>query len=235
MLSMEEGKMGEVPVISIGSLKRDVLRDIKYLSSKGMISGTEVYNIVKSFLKKFLNLNYEFTKDELFVELKNIYLPYNVKADFFKFIENIFVFEYSKINYSEHELRSFLDEFKGYLDYLLVSKAATDKRVGEVVAKRWKNKVFSRFFGKKDVGESKDNKESKEIVKVNPILAKHTDINSLVEQIYHSLYNSDVASAKYLYMQVIELYQKLPKNEQIAYYELINSTFLSIKDSQISS
>ena len=42
-MRMEEGKTGELQDRAI--LKRGINRDLKYLSSKGMISNVEVYNL----------------------------------------------------------------------------------------------------------------------------------------------------------------------------------------------
>ena len=78
---METGKTGEVEARAV--LRKDILRDINYLLKKGLVTNTEVYHIVKDFLKSYMKLEYEFTKDELFEELKSIYIPcYNIAEQY---------------------------------------------------------------------------------------------------------------------------------------------------------
>ncbi|MBC8500806.1 MAG: hypothetical protein ISS25_02005 [Nanoarchaeota archaeon] len=235
---MVEGKIGEIQAKA--TLRRDVLRDINYLSTKGLISDNEVYYLIKNFLRNYLRLDYEFTKDELFEELKNVYLPYNIRSDFFKFIEKVFMFEYSQVSYSDEDLKTFLNEFKSYIDYLLVSTQERSKRVGSVVFKRWKDRTLDYFrkFRKHDV--KKDDLQEKEVPHLSlevmsPVMANHVEINSLLEKIYYSLYNSDLTSATDLYQKVVSLYNTLPPEEKASYYEVLNSVYDSIKKSGLSS
>ena len=80
---MEEGKVGENDSKIV--LRKNTMRDINYLLSKNWFTEQDVYSLVKSFLKGYLNINYEFTKDELLEEMKNVYVPYTIRNDFFKF------------------------------------------------------------------------------------------------------------------------------------------------------
>ncbi|MBU0471071.1 MAG: hypothetical protein KKF65_00475 [Nanoarchaeota archaeon] len=230
---MDTGKVGELERRI--RIRRNILRDVNYLLSKGMISDTEVYYLIKNFLKDYLSLDYEFTKDELFGELKNVYLPYNIRADFFKFVDRIFMFEYSQVSYSDEELKLFLEKFKGFLDYLLVPNSEKGQLVGSFVARTWKKK-FSSFlkrivFKSNAKVQKQDDKVSLPLSILGVVEASHVDINSLLEKIYYSLYNSDVDSAVELYKEVVDLYNKIPSDEKINYYETLNVVYDSIKNS----
>ncbi|MFH1589475.1 MAG: hypothetical protein ABIB43_02825 [archaeon] len=225
---MEEGKVGEVEAKAV--LRRNILRDTNYLISKGLLTGNEVYYLIKSFLKDYLNLKYEFTKDELFLELKNIYIPFSIRADFFKFIEKVFMFEYSQVIYSEDELRSFLNEFKNFLDYLLVpTTIEKSARVGSIIFRNWRKKL-SKKREKVNVVDVQS-AVLLPLENLDPKKAGHVEINSLLEKIYYSLYNSDVDSAVELYKQVLQEYSALSDDEKMAYYETLNSVYQSIENS----
>jgi len=230
---MEEGKIGEVEAKV--KLRRNIIRDINYLLSKGLVSDREVYYLIKNFLRNYMHLEYEFTKDELFEELKTVYLPYTIRSDFFKFIDRIFMFEYSQVSYSDEELKALLEEFKGYLDYLLVPNFERKQVAGAIVFRNWKKRFGEYLKGFRKKEEQADYLKQKEerlpLKTLTPIEATHVDINSLLEKIYYSIYNSDVESAVELYQQVVELYNRLSPEEKADYYETLNSVYESIRNS----
>ena len=237
---MIEGKNGETEVKTMS--KHDILRDINYLSKKGVISGNEVYYLIKNFLRVYLKLDYEFTKDELFKELKNIYLPYNIRADFFKFIENVFIVEYSNVDFSDEELRSLINEFKGYLDYLFISNQGKAITASHVIARNWKHKIGDIFKSSKKKGDEKQQEEMPDNMEVPNLSLQsisssktnNVEINSLIEKIYYSLYNSDLGSAAELYNQVLSAYSSLTSEKKVNYYETIHSVYDAIKKSDLS-
>jgi len=227
---MEEGKVGEQESRIV--LRKNVLRDISYLQSKNWLSEEEVYDVVKNFLKDFLNLKYEFTKDELFSELKNIYLPYTIRSDFFKFVDKVFMFEYAQVKYSDSELRKLLTEFRSYLDYLLVPgfveksvKAAFLNRVRTAISTQ-----INKILRKKKVAEIPTTKEKlkkvdSDVLVQDSIMESHADINGLIERIYLSIDHKDLASARLLYKKVMAKYQFLSADDKSYYYEKILSIY----------
>ncbi len=226
---MEEGKIGELD--SKVLLRKDTIRDVNYFLSKNWITEEEVYKTVKKFLKRYLKIDYEFTKDELFEELKNMYLPYTIRSDFFNFVDKIFLFEYADVKYTEDELRVLLTEFKGYLDYLLIP-SFVEKSVNVILLKSIKTKLHdylrslllrqgaSKNKVKTKIEETIDvSNQPTSLVPIDEALESHIDLNSLIEKIYLSLDNDDVPSAAMLYKSAMSKYQFLTADEKIAYYE----------------
>ncbi|MBU1202260.1 MAG: hypothetical protein KKA51_07180 [Nanoarchaeota archaeon] len=233
---MEEGKSGENESKLV--LRKSTLRDINYLLSKSWVTEQEVYNLVKNFLKGYLNINYEFTKDELFEELKNVYLPYTIRADFFKFIDLVFMFEYSNVKYSDKELKILIEEFKNYLDYLIVPNFVEKSMTGTFFFKSIRGKLTNylksilKSQGRKEKSVLKDTKkqESKptNLSVLDPVYESHIDINTLLEKIYSSINNGDFDSAKILYKQAMDKYQLLSPDEKAKYYENLSSVYNSL-------
>ncbi|MBC8494723.1 hypothetical protein H8D36_01055 [archaeon] len=223
---MGEGEVGEIQSKVV--IRRNILRDVKYLMSKGLISEEEVYYLVKGFLKNYLKLNYEFTKDELFEELKNIYLPYNIRTDFFKFIDHIFLFEYSHAHYSDEELKSFLNEFRSYVDYLLTPSHEKKETGAKILLRKWSKRFFAKKLVVKEVVKEKT---PLSLQSLTPVMANHIELNSLIEKVYYSLYNSDIDGASSLYKQAMTIYEGLSSEEKVIYYEPIITVYESIKKS----
>lgn len=233
---MEKGKSGE-PGARV-ALRKNIFRDTNYLLSKGLITNNEVYYLVKNFLKNYLNLDYEFTKDELLEELKNIYLPYSIRADFFRFVDTIFLFEYSEVSYSDEELRVFLKEFQGYMDYLLVPTKEPAVKKGFFSSLKSKLAGYVYRSDKEKKGEKEEEKEPESFIEkeefpvevIDPVRAAHVDINSLIEKIYYSINNDDIESSSVIYKEAISLYNDLTPEEKVDYYETLNAAFESIKN-----
>ncbi|MAG39233.1 hypothetical protein CMO90_04065 [Candidatus Woesearchaeota archaeon] len=213
--------------------RKDVLKEVDYLLSKSWITEEEVYNMVKKFLKNYLKLDYEFTKEELFQELKGIYLPYTVRADFFKFIDNIFLFEYSTVKYSDEELRSLLGQFRGYIDYLLKPSIVEKSTAGIILLKRFKRKIIN-YLESVSKQKQKTIIVEKEEVEKQPtelqISDSRVDMSSLIEKIYFSIDNKDFESAKLLYKKAMNKYHFLTADEKISYYEKLLSVYNNLEE-----
>jgi|FLOH01.1.fsa_nt_gi hypothetical protein len=234
---MEEGKIGEVDVKQ--SLRKNILRDLNYLLSKGLISEREVYYLIKNFLKNYLKLDYEFTKEELIGELKNIYLPYKIRSDFLNFIDRVFVFEYAHAGYNDEELRSFLLEFKSYIDYLLVPSKTVAS--GQRLLQKIRSKIVTYLSSeKKDANViekeilqenifKKEEREATSLMVQNNVLSQHIDINSIIEKIYNSIDHGDQNSALLLYNELMIKYESLTSNEKASYYELLEELYLKLE------
>ncbi|MFH1771037.1 MAG: hypothetical protein ABH828_05800 [archaeon] len=231
---MEKGKLGEQGARAV--LRKNILRDIKYLQSKGLITNNEIYYLIKNFLKNYMNLNYEFTKDELLEELKNIYLPYRIRDDFFRFVDTIFMFEYSEVSYSDKELRDFLKEFEGYMEYLLVPSKEPAVKQGFFSSLRHKLIGYVEKSNKEKKGEVAEEKEPDTFIEkeefpvevIDSVKAAHADINGLIEKIYDSISNKDVESASAIYREALSLYNELTPEEKVNYYETLNEAYESI-------
>lgn len=233
---MGEEKRGENVEKAI--LRNNVLRDVNYLLSKGFITNEEVYFFIKKFLKKYLELDYEFTQEELFEELRNIYLPYDVKDDFLEFIDKIFIYEYSDLKYSDKELRVFLEEFKTYIDYLLSPPKSKNKIGGVIFLRKWRNKALDILHKiniiPKHIAE-KNKSPVHDLELMDNIKSSHITLNKLIEEVYYSLDNGDVDSAINTYKKVIGEYNHLEPVEKDDYYETIVSTYNSIQKVKASS
>lgn len=227
----------EVTTVDIESrilLRRNTLRDVNYLISKSWVTEAELYNLVKGFLKSYLNLGYEFTKEELFKELTNVYMPYAIRTDFFKFIEQVFLFEYSDVEFTNDEIRLLLHEFKKYVELLLSSSFSQSSIGRKILLKKARKKLVSYLSSivykdkKKHYHEEEIVEQPHELQTIDPIMNAHIDINSLIEKVYISIDHADYESAKSLYNKVLSKYQFLTADEKTHYYSILNEVYRAL-------
>lgn len=110
------------------------LKRCEYLHSKRVLKEQEVYTLVKDFFKEFLDLDYEFTEQELSNELKRVYLDEQTHSRVNALLMSVFRIQYTDVGLSEEELRKILKDF--------------ERIVNSMVMERQHRNVLQRFFHK---------------------------------------------------------------------------------------
>ncbi|MGV8169691.1 MAG: hypothetical protein ACP5N3_06590 [Candidatus Nanoarchaeia archaeon] len=97
--------------ISKKEILDDIIKKIDYYTSKNAVNDVDLYYLIKEFFKEFLDLNYEFSLDELLMELDKIYLDNSTRDHAVEFIEKVMIIEYADNSFSSEYIRELLREF----------------------------------------------------------------------------------------------------------------------------
>jgi hypothetical protein len=108
-------------------LIKSTISKIKHIILKDEISEMEVYLIVKNFFKEYLELNFEFTHEELIDELEKNYIEPKLKTKIVFLIKTIGVIEYSDTKFTFEKLKNMLFCFEETLLYLLKDENNNNK------------------------------------------------------------------------------------------------------------
>jgi hypothetical protein len=225
---MVEEKSGEESGKAL--LKKDTSKKIKYFLSKRVIKDNDVYYLLKDFLREYTGVDYHFTHQEIITELKNVYVPAGIRKDFFDLIDEVFSFEYIKKDYSDKELRGFLERFEKYLDELIVIHKREIPRSEKFRA--FIENIFLRKNKKELKKELVDEEEPVELMSVEeklPVIEGKNkfeiQFKTVMEQMYYSLDNDDAETAKNHYYELINLYNTLSSKDKQVYYEKLNFAY----------
>lgn len=219
---MEE-KRGEESSSSIKNkliLKRAVTKKIKQINSKAFISDKEVYELIRSFFKKHLDVDYEFTHQELMKELRRIYLTPELQQKVDALFKKISEVEHSNKTFTREELENLLSDFNHLVDQLIVSHYKKNKSGGKKF-KDWIHHLFSRKHKDMlDVDESVLSENERIIVKMNILLDNSK-----------RWAGRDTVKAKEIYKELMHLYESLDENRQKVYFKPIQELFQIIRSS----
>jgi len=100
-------------------LKQNTYRDIKQILDSVKIQEKEAYNLIRNFFKLYLDLNYEFTNEELKEELKKVYFSHELKEDTSLLFDSLSKIEYFSEPLSQPKLRKLLINFKKVIDEIV--------------------------------------------------------------------------------------------------------------------
>lgn len=199
-------------------LRRAVDKRINQIKAKAFISEREVYDLIRSFFKKYLQVDYEFTREELIKELRVIYLLPGLQEKVKHLFDHIARIEHTSKAFSRDELETVLDEFKVVVDELVGSHYEKEKSA----FKKFKDKIHHMFSRKHhkllEMDESVLSGTERVIVKMNMLLdnAKRWS-------------DKDVGRAKETYKELIDLYDSLDQARKEAYYKPMQELFNMIK------
>jgi hypothetical protein len=118
-----------------------IIKRIDYYCSKNTVTDVDLYYLVKDFFRVFLDLKYEFSLDELILELDRIYLDSDQRDKTFKFINNIKIVEYHDSTFTEIQIRGYIMEFSEIAKLLLKN---TEYEMGS-----WLKRFLLRFRKKR--------------------------------------------------------------------------------------
>ncbi|MGE0793006.1 MAG: hypothetical protein AB7V77_02365 [Candidatus Woesearchaeota archaeon] len=187
--------------VNYSLLKKAIKQRISYLKSKPSISEREVYFLFKDFFKELLNINYEFTHEELISEIEKTYLDYDLHEKIIKFIKKIGKIEYSNNSYASQELINLLNELDKLIDILLSSEHKHKIKTHLIFDK----KIYEKFEKSND-----------------------SYIKEKFERIQYYLTIKDVENAKKIYKELLEEYNKLEEKNKKQYYEFIQEIYKTI-------
>lgn len=117
-----ETKRGETSSSSINSntnssntnflIKQNYLRKLKVFLNEKSLEEKDVYNLIRNFFKEFLEINYEFTNEELKQEIKHIYFDNELKEKISDLFDELSEIEYFSKSLSQDKLVQLLQDFK---------------------------------------------------------------------------------------------------------------------------
>jgi len=224
---MVEQKRGEDASSSTQNkliLKKAANRKIEHLRSKAYISDKEVYDLVRSFFKKHLTIDYEFTHEELMNELKKVYLSPELQEKVRSLFDDISKIEHTSKDFTREELEEILKDFEGVVDGLIVSHYQRDKSFFRRI-KDWIHKTFSRKHKKLlDTDETALDENQRNMVKMNMLLDNAKRWSEI-----------DLGKAKGAYQELMEIYNALDIKKKKAYYEPVQALYniISSKENEI--
>jgi hypothetical protein len=229
-MAKKSGKkeMGEDKNHSKEHILEDTKRKTEYLLRRASISEIEVYGLVKFFFKKFLKKENELTCEELVSELGNIYLEEDLKNDFKKFLDEIYLMEYSQKAFSSEELKLLVKEFDNLIERLIVPvpKPGKAKFLGLFHRKAKREKEFLELENK-----------LKALEKAEKQKAAHTPeerLQIMIDKIRLLIKQENLNYAKEEYKELITEYELSHKDAQKKFYKEINNLFKEIKVSTSS-
>jgi len=224
---MAEQKRGEDASSSTQNkliLKKAANRKIEHLRSKAYISDKEVYDLVRSFFKKHLIIDYEFTHEELMNELKKVYLSPELQEKVRSLFDDISKIEHTSKDFTREELEEILKDFEGVVDGLIVSHYQRDKSFFRRI-KDWIHKTFSRKHKKLlDTDVTALDENQRNMVKMNMLLDNAKRWSEI-----------DLGKAKGAYQELMEIYNALDIKKKKAYYEPVQALYniISSKENEI--
>ncbi|MFA6072920.1 MAG: hypothetical protein WC758_02310 [Candidatus Woesearchaeota archaeon] len=88
-----------------------IVKKIDYYSNKNNVTDIDLYYLVKDFFREFLELSYEFSLEELLLELDKIYLDDTQRTKTTAFVKKIIIIEYIDKSFSEDSVKLLIQEF----------------------------------------------------------------------------------------------------------------------------
>jgi len=201
-------------------LKKAVDTKIKQVNAKAFISEKEVYDLVRSFFKRYLDIDYEFTCDELVKELRRVYLSPELQTKIKVLLDRVSEIEHLSREFSKQELQQMLSDFKELVDMMIVShyeKHSFFKRLRD-----WLAKPFSRQHKEVFDDAAMLSENERLIVKMNMLLDNAKRIS-----------DTDLAKAKDIYKELIQIYDSLDPDRKLRYYKPVNELYSLLKNKSL--
>ena len=200
-------------------LKKAVYKKMDHLMGKAFISEREVYDLVRSFFKKHLTIDYEFTREELMKELKKIYLSPDLQDKVQNLLIDVSQIEHTSKNFTKEELAEILADFRDVVDGLIVSHYQQERSF----FKRFKDNLHKMFSSQhKKILEAEEGvfeEDERSVVKMNMLLddaKRMLDVN--------------LEKAKDTYKELIIIYNALPLHKKKAYYTAVQDLYNMVKN-----
>ncbi|MFH1915839.1 MAG: hypothetical protein ABIJ21_01110 [Nanoarchaeota archaeon] len=118
-----EKKRGVERKDSEKELFKDIyLKRCEYLLKRRLLKEQEIYNLVRDFFKELLDIEYEFTEQELIEELKSVYMEESTQKRLHRLIKDVFRIQYEEKSLSDEELKKVIGEFQKSIDILVTER-----------------------------------------------------------------------------------------------------------------
>ncbi len=199
-------------------LKKAVHKRMKQILNKAFISEREVYDLVRSFFKKYLGIDYEFTREELMRELRRVYISPELQERVRHLFDNISEIEHTSKAFQREELEKIINEFESIINDLIVSHYEKEKSFLKKLRDSI-HKIFSRKHKTLlDIDDSVLSENERVIVKMNMLLDNAKRLT-----------DKDMVRAKEAYKELINLYDSLDDTRKKAYFKPVQELYNMIK------
>jgi hypothetical protein len=192
-------------------LKKAVEHKIRMISDKAFISEREVYDLIRGFFKKYINIDYEFTADELIKELKKIYIPPQNQEQVVRIMKTVSEMEHVSRSFSKEELTRLLEDFRVLVESLIVSHYEKHGLFGKV-----RDAIGGSVKDHKNVLDDASllNENERVLVKMNVLLDNSRRWSE-----------SDLDSAKSAYKELITLYSSLDDEKKAIFFKPLQELY----------
>ena len=198
------------------NLHKQIHHKILHAKTRARITDKDVYILSKDFFMQLLDLDYEFSHEELIEELKKTYMEKKDLDKAIKFINKMGKMEFTSNNFSHEELKGMLDELHEILDHLVHE----EEHIG------WFEKLRRRL-GKAEAEKIIEEPADKEYIE---------QLKECLEKIKTE---NDNEKMKEHYQEAITTYELLSEKAKIKYYNnllkiyyLINNEEMHHKDEE---
>jgi hypothetical protein len=125
-------------------VKQKYLERIQYVISKGLLDQRDLYITIRGFFSEFLKLDYEFTYEELSLELNKVFIKPADKLSIDNFLFDLSESEYlTDKNLEQEEIKDFLTKLESIIQSLISDSNVESKKKG----------FFEALLKKKPVAE----------------------------------------------------------------------------------
>jgi hypothetical protein len=218
---MEEKKRGEESSSTSNKLilKKAAYKKVDHIMSKAFISEREVYDLIRSFFKKHLTIDYEFTHEELMKELKKVYLSPDLQEKVKRLFGDVSEIEHTSKTYTREELEKILKDFREVVDGLIVSHYQQERSFFRKL-KDNVHKMFSRKHRKLlEPDESVLSENERIIVKMNMLLDNARRWS-----------DSNIEKAMEAYQELLAIYNNLDESKKKAYYRPVQELYIMLNN-----
>ncbi|MBN2142707.1 hypothetical protein JW711_05255 [Candidatus Woesearchaeota archaeon] len=210
-------KRGELEskVVNKSILKKAVAHKIRQISDKAFISEREVYDLIRGFFKKYINIDYEFTSAELMKELKKVYFPPELQERTDHVLERISEMEHVSRIFSKEELQNLLHEFKTLVDDMIITHYE-------------KRSFFERM---RDLFHSSLSSDHKSLLQERPLSENERTVvkmNILLDN-SRRWSEKDPSAAKRAYQEIIQIYDGLDEEKKKIYFKPVNELYTMLR------
>lgn len=219
-------------------LKKHHHQKIDYALAKAFINDSDVYKLVKDFFAEYLNMDYEFTHEELYRELNKKFIDQELKKEITLFLSQLSHLQFNMEKHpSQETLKHMIGRFKQIIEHLVVFEEQKKKGFFSRIA-GW----FGRFFKKPEpVQEAPKPEPSSEPVAEETPEQEHAvkqgfehlsrELESmqnpqvLVQRIERQIQQHDWEEARHTYKQLLAVYNQLSEQDKPSYFQKINQYY----------
>ncbi|MBN1376837.1 hypothetical protein JW949_00725 [Candidatus Woesearchaeota archaeon] len=267
--SKEEAEKKNIRMIKTGKKKKEISEEekkisvkkkyetkINYLLKKSRISDEEFLETTRNFFKEFLNIDYEFTYEELQNELSRIFIEPKIRRDINNLLDSISYTEFfEEGSFSTEELKLLIRKLDALIKKLIPEEKENTKENNSggifpfSLIRRLRNKRKKEAKAEATAGNKETEKEIKEAIlsikkEYLPDNKKHkqlyenipgpdAEIDEMMEEVYANIEKNNHEKAKIIYNKVLEKYNNMDTIRKKIFYEEINQLYYKLNEKNI--
>ncbi len=171
-------------------LKKTYLDKVNYYLSRSIIDDQELFTLVRKFFSEFLKLDYEFTYEELSIELNKVFIRPKVKEQIDTFLLQLSESEYLEdVTLELDEIKQYLTELKGIIEEVILEDEST----------KHTETIIDKVLHLKNAPEK---------------ITTPSTVLSLIDETNFYLSSANIEKAKKSYAEALHSYETLSKNER---------------------